>query len=345
MRRLTPTLRRFQEATRNWRMPGPASSERVSVALCTRNGAEYVEEQLKSILSQTVSVSEIVVSDDASSDATLSVVRRVLGEQRDRNVTIIENATPLGVTANFSQAMAACSHELIALSDQDDVWSPQRVEHGLAAFRHRPDALLVASDARLVDATGKDMGRSLFGRLGVTHGMRTALSTPGALDVLLRRNVLTGATMMLRRELARSCAPLPQSWLHDEWLAIWAAIGDGLVVLDEQLIDYRQHGANVVGVPALSAKRAIAKFCEPRTARNMRLLERARELRERVDERVSPERVQKIDAKLEHEYARSRLPRPRASRVVPVIHEWRSGSYGSYGNGLIDAVRDVVQPI
>ena len=95
----------------------------VSVALCTYNGAAYLEEQLLSILGQSLRPDEIVVSDDGSTDETLAVLARVVEAWRAEDaahvlkVLVLRNATALGVTANFEQALAACSGDLIALCD------------------------------------------------------------------------------------------------------------------------------------------------------------------------------------------------------------------------------------
>jgi glycosyltransferase involved in cell wall biosynthesis len=123
--------------------------------MCTYNGAAFVREQLESILAQTVLPAQIVVSDDGSSDATLDEVRRVLTPARIRDtgitVDILTRKKPLGVTGNFEAAMAACTGEFIALSDQDDVWRSNRLEVLLAAF-DEPDVLLVrGSSTKPVD--------------------------------------------------------------------------------------------------------------------------------------------------------------------------------------------------
>ena len=94
-----------------------------SVALCTYNGAAYLEEQLLSIFGQSTRPDEIVVSDDGSTDETLTVLERVVEAWRAEDaahaveVVVLRNATALGVTANFEQALAACSGDLIALCD------------------------------------------------------------------------------------------------------------------------------------------------------------------------------------------------------------------------------------
>ena len=324
---------------------------RVSVALGTHNGARYLGEQLDSILRQTHPVAEIVLSDDASTDGTVELAERAIAERRATDaatpaLVVLRNPVALGVTANFEQAIGATSGDLIALSDQDDVWHPDRVARGVAAFEARPGVDLVAAEARLVDDGGRPLGASLFETLGVDAGVRDRLAA-APFEELLKRNVVTGATAMFTRRLARRAAPFPSGWVHDEWLAVVASVGGGLAVVPEAVIDYRQHGGNQIGVTRLGAGGRLARLREPRTARNARLLTRAQELAERVpelgggDARVEAEAA----AKLAHEVMRQGIPASRLRRIGPVWREWRTGAYARYGLGAQDVIRDLVQPV
>jgi glycosyltransferase involved in cell wall biosynthesis len=340
------------------------AAPRVSVALGTHNGARYLAEQLGSILAQTRPVDEIVLSDDASRDDTVAIAERLVAEHRAASgagtpaLVVLRNDPPLGVTANFERALAEASGDLVVLCDQDDVWRPDRIERALAALAARPGAELVASDARLVDAAGAPIGLRLFETLGVDPGVIARLES-APLDELLRRNLLTGATMLVRRELVERARPFPASWVHDEWLAIVAATGGGIVVADEALIDYRQHGANQIGVTKLSLDGRLGRLRAPRTERNARLLARASDLAQRLPailERRAADASAGTDAgtsalasivddKLEHERVRSALPPARLRRIAPVVREWRTGRYGHYGRGAQDVLRDLVQPV
>ncbi|GAA1055657.1 hypothetical protein GCM10017608_23110 [Agromyces luteolus] len=333
-----------------------ARTARVSVAIGTHNGARFVEEQVRTILGQSRPVDEIVVSDDASTDDTLEIVERAVAEHRRGggavDLVVLRNPEPLGVTANFEQALRAATGDLVALADQDDVWRPDRIALALAAFDQRPSLRLVASDADLVDAEGSRLPASLFGTLGIDEALRAAVDGPAAFDELLRRNLLTGATVMLRRDLVELAAPFPPSWVHDEWLAIVAAVSGGVGVRPEQLIGYRQHGANQIGVTTLGWGGRIDRLRAPRTGRNGRLLARAVALAERLPViaeragRVAPEFVATVTGdKLAHERARSSLPAARLARIGPVLREWRTGRYTRYGLGPQDVLRDLVQPV
>jgi hypothetical protein len=326
----------------------------ISVALCTYNGAAYLREQLESILNQTVRPAQLVISDDGSTDATVSVIHDVLSSWREANPQLVlesillQNAAPLGVTANFEQALAACTGDLVALSDQDDLWPAGRLERMRAEFAGRPGLLLLHSDARLVDAGGEPLNQSLLDTLFVSVADRAAVHEGRAVDALLRRNIVTGATMMLRRSLLQVARPFPAAWVHDEWLAMVAAITGEVDLLEEPLTDYRQHGGNQIGVASLSVTGKVARLRLPRTVRNRQLLDRATVLLERAPRFVPAPSVltlAKIAEKASHERMRSALPAARMRRLRPVLAAWRRGHYQDYGLGLSDVLRDLVQPV
>ena len=326
----------------------------VSVALCTYNGSTYLEEQVWSILGQSLRPDEIVVSDDRSTDETLAIFERVVAAWRAEDaahvidVVIIRNSTALGVTANFEQALAACSGNLIALCDQDDVWWPERLKRMVAEFTKSPELQMVHADARLVDAGGEPLGFTLLQTLGVSDTDRAAVHAGRAIDAYLRRNIVTGATMMVRRELVERSRPFPAAWVHDEWMAMVAAATGLVDLLEEPLTDYRQHGGNQIGVTNLDATGKLGRLRAPRAARNARLLERAAALQQRAlgfEPTASASVLALIDAKLAHETRRSALPAVRLLRVGPVVRGWRAGDYSRFGLGLQDVLRDLIQPV
>ncbi|MBW0158227.1 glycosyltransferase [Sedimentimonas flavescens] len=131
---------------------------------------------------------------------------------------------------------------LFALSDQDDIWHPDRLARGVAALGEGP-AMLAHSDARLVDAQGAVIHPSMFAyeRRDRRPGLRG----------LLYRNTITGMTVLMRRAVLEIALPFPAQagihFYHDLWLGLVAEAAGGVVLIDAPLVDYRQHGANTVG--------------------------------------------------------------------------------------------------
>jgi hypothetical protein len=320
----------------------------VSVALCTHNGARYVDEQIRSILTQSRPVDEIVVGDDASTDATVSIIEAAVAELGAPGlvVTVLRNPVALGVTANFEATLRACGGDILLLSDQDDVWHADRVERTLAAFDGRPEVTLVHTDARLVDGDGQPTGLSLFEGLALSDADIAREHDGDGFAVLLTRNIVTGASVGLRRSLLERALPLPPEWLHDEWLAAIAAVTGGLDVVEESLLDYRQHASNVVGVTPLTLAQKWGKLVEPRADRNVLLARRSEVLVERLAHMpgVGADLLHAARGKLLHESRRAALPANRVLRLPVIAAEWAGGRYATYGRGLPDIARDLVQP-
>lgn len=328
--------------------PAEVTNPDISVALCTFNGEKFLEEQLESIMRQSVLPREIVISDDGSTDGTRALVDRVLTPQRlaehGIRLTVLTRKKPLGVTKNFEAALAACSAEFVSLCDQDDVWHTNRLERLVSAFES-PDVMLVHSDARMIDANGRPMRHSLLESLSARRRELRREQGAEGFTVLVRRNLVTGATAMVRRSLVSAAQPFPESWVHDHWLAIVAALTGRLVLVPEKLIDYRQHGANQIGAVKLSAAGAVEILGQSRRLRHEARVERIAELNRRLLEGDVPSSEDQRDfvtAKLTHEKVRLAMPNSRIARWGTVLRELVTGRYHRLSRGFIDVVRDAL---
>jgi glycosyltransferase involved in cell wall biosynthesis len=328
----------------------PSTTNLVSVALCTHNGSAFIRDQINSICQQSLLPAEIVLSDDASSDDGVALAQSAVANQQGRQahmqLHVIRNAAPLRVVKNFEQAVRACTGDLVALCDQDDVWHADRLERMAAEFAQQPGLLLLHSNARLIDAQGAALPASLFETLQVQPFELAWIHGGKALDALLRRNLVTGATTVFRRSLLDYALPFPQEWLHDEWLGIIAAAVGGVDVLEAPLTDYRQHGANQVGA---RRETLLWKMKKAFSVRDDTLPLRARKaeiLLERLlqlGDAVAPSTITKVRQKLAHQQFRAALPRPRLARWLPVLQELQTGRYNRYGRGLHCVARDLLE--
>jgi glycosyltransferase involved in cell wall biosynthesis len=236
------------------------STARISVALCTFNGGAFLRAQLDSLLAQTRAPAELVVRDDGSTDDTLDVLGQFTAPFP---VHVHRNVERLGPAQNFAAAIAACTGDLIACCDQDDVWLPHKLATLGEPFDRRPDLGFAFSDAEAVDAAGRPLGYRLWDSVGFTPRRRRQFADD-SFPVLVRQNVVTGATLMFAARLRPLVLPVPAGWMHDGWIALLAAATDaGGVAVPEPLVRYRQHASQAVGAERLSLGRQI------RTARQM----------------------------------------------------------------------------
>ena len=325
----------------------------LSVALCTYNGARFIEAQIRSICAQTLTPDEIVLSDDASRDDCVALARSAHaacvaqstpGDARP-HLRVLQNDVALGVTRNFEQAASACEGEFIALCDQDDIWDPEKLERLVAALQGGRQPSLVHTDARLVDSQGHPLGQTLFGSLAVSRAEFDQIHGGQAFDVLLRRNLVTGATTIFRRSLLEQALPFPPEWLHDEWLGVVAAVRGGVDVLPWCSIDYRQHGTNQVGAQRMGLMEKVHKALAPRGDDALRRSSKARILVERLQAMGDPvpdALLEKARKKLSHQQHRAALPRSRVARLLPIALELASGRYARYDYGVQGALRDLL---
>ena len=322
------------------------SGHRVSVVLAAYNGGEFIEQQLESILSQSSPADELVVADDGSDDGTLDLVERRFVGRGLPDLIVLPPAETRGVSANFERAILASSGDLVALSDQDDIWVPDRLARQVEAFDRRPDLTLFHTDADLIDRAGGALGMTLFESLGVGEGTIATVHRGDAFDVLLRRNIVTGATVMFRRTLMTSAAPFPSEWVHDEWLAIIAAATGVVDVSGNRLIGYRQHGANQIGASDPSLWHRIGRMLEPRGDRNAGLASRGKVLADRLQSigGVSDVSRELARGKSVYEARRAAWPSNRMLRAPRVLVELTRPDYARFSSqGRWDAARDLLQ--
>lgn len=218
----------------------------LSIALCTYNGGKYIVEQLQSIAEQTILPDELIICDDCSTDETLTCLHE-FAKTAPFAVKIHINEKALGAIHNFEKAISLCQGEYIALSDQDDVWLPEKIEKNLELmqasekmFANMP--ILVHTDLCVVNASLKVIKKSMMQMQGIENERRHPFET------LLAQNYVTGCTVLINKQLKELALPFPQAIvMHDWWLALLAASNGKIAYLDETTILYRQHGVNTVG--------------------------------------------------------------------------------------------------
>ena len=311
---------------------------KIGIALCTYNGERYLHAQLDSIAGQTRPPDVVVVSDDASRDGTLAILESWTSRV-PFDVRILRNSRTVGYLRNFEQAIASCDTDLIALSDQDDRWHADKIARLEAAFLCDAQAGAVFSDADIVDEALVPLGCGLLDVLRVGADEREAALAGRLLPVLLRRNIVAGATLAIRASWRQRVLPMPDSVVHDEWIALLAAAEDALRFVPERLILYRQHGGNQIGARRWSLSEHLRVPQPRRRDVNRRLLALMKGLRERLGHSEFS-----IDAKIAHLERRVALPELRLLRLPAVAVELARGRYARYSSGWRTAVRDLVSP-
>jgi glycosyltransferase involved in cell wall biosynthesis len=201
----------------------------ISVCMAVFNGELYLAEQLRSIIVQLSAEDEVIIVNDCSRDASEEVIKRV----GDSRIVVLQNESNIGPTASFERAIAVARGRYIFLSDQDDIWKPEKVATIKRVF-DSTDSLVVVSDARIVDADRKVLLESMF---------LLRRSGPGFWRNLYK-NGFVGCCMAIRSDAKSFFLPFPKG-MHDEWIGLCSSVAGRVTFINERLIDYRRHGKNV----------------------------------------------------------------------------------------------------
>jgi glycosyltransferase involved in cell wall biosynthesis len=223
----------------------------IDVLLATYNGAEFLEEQLKSIVSQTFQSWRVIARDDGSVDATMDILERY-AKGFPEKIKIVRDGFHLGARGSFSALMKLSEAPYIAFCDQDDIWLPEKLAVLVSAVKQQEAiagnevAVLVHSDLEVVDKKMNRIAASFWAYQGIQPERNK-------LGQLVLENTVTGCAMLFNRALLGRCDEVPEAaYMHDYWLTLIAAALGRIVFVRESLVRYRQHGNNTLGAVKLS---------------------------------------------------------------------------------------------
>ena len=318
-----------------------------SIAMCTFNGATYLPEQLKSIASQTIQPHELIVCDDGSTDPTPSVLSE-FASRCPFPVKVYISEKNLGVKKNFEKAISLCSGDVIVLSDQDDVWHPNKLQRFEQTFTNEPDIGLVFTDAEIVDAELNSTGTTMWQVLGFDSAARRALSL-GKFDVLAPGWTVTGATMAFRSQYRNLCLPIPADlqMLHDGWIALVIASVAKVRAIPETLIRYRQHSDQQVGAPSIRSKdpQMSLNAAVRKTWASCGLPDILSALQSRLENQGAGYNCTRGLARTKryrhHLVTRASLRANALQRLPAIVRELTTLRYHQYSNGFLSAAKDL----
>ena len=130
---------------------------KISVAVATYNGAIYLEEQLLSVINQSMVPDEIIIVDDFSKDSTVEIIERI--KEKHGFIKLHRNETNIGPIETFKKAVSLCNYEYVALCDQDDVWYKNKVSEIKKYFSQNPKISIFAHNLELI---GSHKGTQTF---------------------------------------------------------------------------------------------------------------------------------------------------------------------------------------
>lgn len=320
---------------------------KISIAMATYNGEKYLKEQLDSFVAQNRQPDELIVSDDCSDDATISIIE-AFARQAPFVVRWYVNNENLGFVGNFSRALSLCTGDLVFLSDQDDVWFKNKIEQIEAIAQEDDYNLLFINDTVLADAQLETTGLTKLRQMR-SGGLSESLFT-------------MGACVAVRRKLLDVCLPIPIIYnSHDIWLSFFAENLGRKRIVETPLQYYRRHENNASYSPSsgfnpISRKDTLVSLVKaslvtfgnrqfnPRIAKHEIFLERVREVRRRKCYH-DMEALAGFEKNLEYEIyllkkRRELKNKPRIYRFFPALAAVAKGEYKKF-YGIKGALHDI----
>jgi glycosyltransferase involved in cell wall biosynthesis len=201
----------------------------ISICMASYNGEKYIASQLNSILQQLPADAEVIISDDSSTDLTLKIVEEI----NDKRIKVF-HSHHRNLIKNFENAIAHASGDFIFLTDQDDLWAPDKVQKMMDAFNLGYD--IVTHDCVIVNEKKEVVVPSYFDFID---------SRKGFVRNMVKRNSYMGCCMAFKATIKSSILPFPEKIpMHDLWIGMIGELKYKTYFLHEKLLFYRQHENN-----------------------------------------------------------------------------------------------------
>lgn len=203
----------------------------ISVCMATYNGERFLRQQIDSIISQLGEDDELIISDNGSTDGTLEIIN----SYKDKRIKLFhypKSSEKLNtkikkdknITNNFENGLRNCKGDIICLSDQDDVWTSNKLATQIRCLENYE---LVMSNATTIDEFGNVIKEKLYDVNPIKKGIFSFRAR--------------GCLYIFKRELLEKALPIPRSvFSHDLWLITLAEFRKTVLFIDESLVLHRR---------------------------------------------------------------------------------------------------------
>ena len=219
------------------------NSPHIAVLVATYNGADFLEQQLDSLLSQTYTNFTIYISDDNSTDTTHAILKRYKLQYPDKIFYSI-NKRNFGFVKNFEKLLQENQSQYYAFCDQDDIWHKDKLLLELEAIlqlelQYTDKACLVHTDLSMIDEDGKIIKESYF------KYRKYTLKNTKDLGHILGPCGVVGNTLLINQSLKDLVLPFPENLdMHDYWIAVNCELFGVRKTIFKPLVKYRIHTHN-----------------------------------------------------------------------------------------------------
>jgi len=270
---------------------------RITIILSTYNGIQFLQEQLKSLVSQAYDNAKLklIVRDDGSNDESYEFLKQFISKS-SMHVELLDDRTNLGVKKSFELLMNVAlknGADYIMFCDQDDVWHSDKISKTMTIMQQMEifspqQPILVHSDLSVVDNDLIILHNSFWKYQNINPIKDT-------LNRLVLHNTVTGCTTMINRPLAQLAQTIPdEAIMHDWWIAMVASVFGQVGYVDESLMLYRQHSANDTGAKQYGWRYWLDRFMQKPSLEKYIL--QARAFLECYHDQLTPEHIAMLEA-------------------------------------------------
>ena len=219
--------------------------KKVQILMPVYNGEKYLKDQIDSFLRQTYPEWELLIRNDGSNDDSQLIIDEYCKNHPDKIRFIDKPKENLGLVGSLNVLLSQASGDYIMLSDQDDVWLPEKIELSLTEINrierdNKP--AMVCTDAICVDENMEVISESFFESQKFIHGI------VGDKEKMMALNEVQGCTVIINRSALSCICPLPSFMkIHDMWIGVMCAHYGSVSYLHKQTLLYRQHTGNTLG--------------------------------------------------------------------------------------------------
>lgn len=295
----------------------------IDILMATYNAANFLEEQLDSLLNQTYRDWHLIIRDDVSTDNTVEIIKKYI-EKYPNKISLFNADINLGAMANFNELLKLSTAKYVMFADHDDVWLDDKIsitfEKMIALEKTSAIGapILVFTDKSIADAN-----------LNITHKSSVRAEkfdvkrlTP---QRLLVQNVASGCTIMINKPLLTLCGSIPkEALMHDHYIMLLAAFFGKIGYVDKPAMLYRQHSRNEIGAKSVGLAYFMKKLTESPAAiksRFMKNIDQADALLKKYSKELSEENRQILE-----NFIRLRTAnRPEFIRIIVQNGFYKSG--------------------
>ena len=323
----------------------------ISVAMAVYNGEKYILEQLESIITQTRTPDELVISDDRSSDGTLSLIEKFckLHKNIPMTIKVVENdIANSGPASNFENAVRNTTGDIIFLCDQDDIWIEDKVQR-ISGVMERHNENVVFHDAGLfiqkdettfeltdqsIYRNGNDLYKASFDEEGLYK-----ITKDKYFWLCYKYNLINGMCMCIRREYLFSILPFSKGGLHDAWICFCAIADDTLLSVKDILAYYRIHRLNTTQIRGQKKNKNYLKSLRTYDKRSQEVIKKKylwyMDVNKYAGQNLSTLKEFNRDFSFYTDRRIALLKKGKAAAVYEAVREYINESYETEGKALL----------